>query len=438
MVESSDELERMSREQLILKARVLGVERAELMTRVEMRDEIVRRSEPDLAQQKRARGFLGVARDLVASVVEAGLNLPDAAAIIRGDGNRETDWRGPPPVATVTLAEIYAAQGHLDRALHMLDEVLAKEPDHDPARALRTRLATSTDLPVAPQRRRQRISFADASGTATDDVAAPAPAPEPAPATVSAAELVAEPVAAPVVASGAVSEPVAAPVVASEAVSESVVEPVMASALEAVSEPNVPPPAFEAAPGPVASALEAVSEPNVPPPAFEAAPVPVASALVSEPVLAPAASEPEPEPEPALPPAVLTLSLSGQRQVYWELPAQSLTPLRAHAPNGRPIVRVVTFRTRAGRVERHVSDLTPDSEVGSVVLLGLRADAVVRAVLGWEAQGRFMPYVVASDLPSGSPTSLGNGPFRANPLVGSVAPEVEQRALMHCSRRPAH
>ena len=51
MAESSDELERLSREQLILKARVLGVERAELMTRVEMRDEIVRRSEPDLAQQ---------------------------------------------------------------------------------------------------------------------------------------------------------------------------------------------------------------------------------------------------------------------------------------------------------------------------------------------------------------------------------------------------
>src|SRR3954471_10744645 len=161
MAETSDELERMNREQLVLKARVLGVERAELMTRVELRDEIVRRSEPDLAQQKRARGFLGVARDLVASVVEAGLNLPDAAALIRGDGNRENHWKGPPPVATVTLAEIYAAQGHLDRALRMLDEVLLKEPDHDAARALRTRLATATDLPVAPARRRQKISFAD-------------------------------------------------------------------------------------------------------------------------------------------------------------------------------------------------------------------------------------------------------------------------------------
>src|SRR6187551_748497 len=189
MAESSDDLERLSREQLILKARVLGVERAELMTRVELRDEIVRRSEPDLAQQKRARGFLGVARDLVASVVEAGLNLPDAAALIRGDNNREAHWKGPPPVATVTLAEIYAAQGHLDRALRMLDEVLAKEPDHDPARALRTRLATATDLPVAPARRRQKISFADNANLgvspATPDLDPPGPsAPEPVPAPV--------------------------------------------------------------------------------------------------------------------------------------------------------------------------------------------------------------------------------------------------------------
>src|SRR5882724_7375939 len=161
MAFGSDELERLSREELILKARVLGVERAELMTRVELRDEIVRRSVPDPSQQKRARGLLGVARDLVASVVEAGLNLPEAAARIRGDGPREGDWKGPPPVATVTLAEIYAAQGHLDRALRMLDEVLAKEPDHDAARSLRDRLAAGADLPQQTPPRRQRISFAD-------------------------------------------------------------------------------------------------------------------------------------------------------------------------------------------------------------------------------------------------------------------------------------
>ena len=396
MAESSDDLERLSRDQLILKARVLGVERAELMTRVEMRDEIVRRSEPDLAQQKRARGFLGVARDLVASVVEAGLNLPDAAAIIRGDGNRETDWKGPPPVATVTLAEIYAAQGHLERALRMLDEVLAKEPDHDPARALRTRLATSTDLPVAPARRRQRVSFADPpTVTAPDPVESIEPTPDPVEA------MAAEP------------------------------EPVIVFAPSAEPESPIPAPEPEPEPEPAPEPEpepEAVSG-NVNVPVFVPDP---------DPASPPLSLQPEADRAPAPTPAVLTLSLAGQRQIYWELPPQSLASLRARSPSGRPVLRVVTFRTRSGRVERQARDLTPDSEVGSAVLPGLRADAVVRAVLGWEAEGRFMPYLVASDVASGSPSAVRNGPFRANPSVGAVAPEVEQRALTHCARRPTH
>ena len=68
------ELDTLSREELILRARARGVERPEQMTRVELRDEIVRRSEPDLERQRRTRGWLGVARDWLASVVESGLN----------------------------------------------------------------------------------------------------------------------------------------------------------------------------------------------------------------------------------------------------------------------------------------------------------------------------------------------------------------------------
>ncbi|HEY5373942.1 MAG TPA: tetratricopeptide repeat protein [Polyangiaceae bacterium] len=339
--DGTDDLERLSREQLILKARVLGVERPELMTRVEMRDEIVRRSEPDPVQQKRARGFLGVARDLVASVVEAGLNLPDAAAIIRGEGAREGEWKGPPPVATVTLAEIYAAQGHLDRALRMLDEVLAKEPDHDAARSLRDRLAAGADVPRQPAPRRQRISFADPpeSDLSPEPIAQSAPEPKPE--------------------------------------SESAPEP-------------------EPAPAP--------------------APVPA----------------PIPESAAAPPPAspyVLTLAVAGQRQVYWEVPAHTWDALRSRAPHGRAVLRVLSFRTRAGKVERRAHDLSPEAEVGSAVLPGLNADAVVRAALGWESDGRFLPFVIASDLVPGR--------FRAHPLVGPVAAEVEQRAVAHLSRGAA-
>jgi hypothetical protein len=152
-----EELDRLSREDLIAKARVLGVERAELMTRLELKDEVIRRSEPDAVVRQRSRGWLGVARDLVASVVESGLNLRDAASLIRGEPQRGADeLRGPAPVATVTLAEIYAAQGHYDRALDMLEEVLEREPEHEPARALQERLLTEREGSSSPAERRRR------------------------------------------------------------------------------------------------------------------------------------------------------------------------------------------------------------------------------------------------------------------------------------------
>ena len=197
------ELDTLSREDLILRARARGVERPEQMTRVELRDEIVRRSEPDLERQRRSRGWLGVARDLLASVVESGLNLPDAASAIRGDGKGENEFQGPPPVATVTLAEIYAAQGHYEQALRMLDEVIEREPEHAAARTLRERIAEERDL--GPGRRRKVVE------TKAETIVTPQPpavAPAPAPAVVAAPPpLAPEPVVASVAAS---PEPVAA------------------------------------------------------------------------------------------------------------------------------------------------------------------------------------------------------------------------------------
>ena len=135
-----DALEKLSRNDLIAKATGIGVARAEVMTRMELVDEIVRRSYTDEHQRRRARGWLGVARDLVASLIDQGLNMSEAAELVRSGGARPTPLRHQPPVATVTLAEIYASQGHTKRARNMLDEVLDKEPDHQFARALRDRL----------------------------------------------------------------------------------------------------------------------------------------------------------------------------------------------------------------------------------------------------------------------------------------------------------
>jgi len=145
------DLDGLSRSDLIAKAEGLGVEKASVLTRAELADEILRRSVSDPIERRMVRGLLGIARDLVARVVERGLHLPDAAAVIRSV-RAPASWSAPkPPIATVTLAEIYAAQGHRTRALSVLDEVLTNEEDHAAARQLRDRIAASpTDAPVLP------------------------------------------------------------------------------------------------------------------------------------------------------------------------------------------------------------------------------------------------------------------------------------------------
>ncbi|HEX9622173.1 MAG TPA: tetratricopeptide repeat protein [Polyangiaceae bacterium] len=184
-------LDRLPRAELIERARAAGAERAELMTRVELIDEIVRRSTSDEQEKRRARGWLGVARDLVASVVAQGLHLPDAAKVIRG-GVRLDARVQPTPVATVTLAEIYAAQGHPERALELLDEVLAEEPDHEQARKRRDRMRrelfgeeAARDTPPANQtepgggeERSAAPPAGDAAGPSAADEIRTAPTPE--------------------------------------------------------------------------------------------------------------------------------------------------------------------------------------------------------------------------------------------------------------------
>src|SRR5882762_11279415 len=139
----------LSRSDLIERAEALGVDRANLLTRAELTDEIVRRTVSDPIERRIARGLLGVARDLVARIVERGLHLPDAAARIRG--SERPSWIPPkPPIATVTLAEIYAKQGHRGRALSVLDEVLEAEADHAAARTMRDAIAASIAEEPAP------------------------------------------------------------------------------------------------------------------------------------------------------------------------------------------------------------------------------------------------------------------------------------------------
>jgi hypothetical protein len=135
------ELERLDRDALISRAEDAGVTRARILTRPELVDELLLRTTVDPAAKQKARGFFGVARDLLARVVERGLNLPDAADRIRTLGGPLPSRRSAPSaLPTVTLAEIYATQGHRNRAIETLEGVLAREADHAAARALLAQL----------------------------------------------------------------------------------------------------------------------------------------------------------------------------------------------------------------------------------------------------------------------------------------------------------
>ena len=131
----------LSREALIERAEALGVRRARFLTRPELVDEILL-AESKVEGDKRGvtRGMFGVARDLLARLVERGLHLPDAAERIRGANAPPRPRMQASSIPTVTLAEIYAAQGHHTRAVETLERLLREEPDHEEAQQMLERL----------------------------------------------------------------------------------------------------------------------------------------------------------------------------------------------------------------------------------------------------------------------------------------------------------
>ncbi|MCK6532152.1 MAG: tetratricopeptide repeat protein [Polyangiaceae bacterium] len=329
------DLDALNRDGLIERARRVGVSRPEVMTRVEMIDEIIRRQETDVAARRRARGWLGVARDLVASLIEQGLNMPDAAELVR-QGVTPTRVQHQPPVATVTLAEIYAAQGHLKRALGMLDQVLETEPDHAAARSLRDRLTVARPVAVRATEPEQ------------PEDAPPAPEVE-APAAELASESSADVAPAP---------PLPAPVEVSP-----------------VPPPRVAAPAVEAPP---------VEVPPAPPP-------PVAAPAVEAPPVAPAppfAAPPREDQLFAIPNA------GGGVWLHWELSERT----RARVPQHGWVVRLCALWPRVSGARRAAHDVVVGSPSGSLLVPGFGSGAVVRAALGQPRGQEFVPHLVAAVL----------------------------------------
>ncbi len=170
------DLERLDREELIARADGAGVAKARILTRPELVDELLLRSSIDDAAKERTRGMFGRARDLLARLVERGLNKPQAAERIRAVGRPTGRPSAPAALPTLTLAEIYVAQGYRERALETLERVLAAEPEHAAARALHARLEDASfpvPVPKLPPEPEQ------------DDVGEPAPSPPSPVATVS-------------------------------------------------------------------------------------------------------------------------------------------------------------------------------------------------------------------------------------------------------------
>lgn len=120
--------ERLSAEELCRRVRVASVE-----------------TKPGANDTSSSRGLFAVARNLLASVVERGLNLPDAARAIR-DTVRPSP-RHRPPLPTVTLAQIYLAQGYAERARRTLEQVLEREPDNYKALELLEKLGPTKQVP---------------------------------------------------------------------------------------------------------------------------------------------------------------------------------------------------------------------------------------------------------------------------------------------------
>jgi hypothetical protein len=142
------------RHELVAAALELGIERPDLLTQAELQHLIREVSEGHVASSEArsalGRGWFSVARHLVASMIEKGLNLPTAARVLRDTVRSVPPER--PPWPTVTLAQIYIAQGHAERAVATLEQVLRRDPKNPKAARLLAELSPkSTHTGSAPQ-----------------------------------------------------------------------------------------------------------------------------------------------------------------------------------------------------------------------------------------------------------------------------------------------
>ncbi len=372
----------MTREELIALAERVGVVRPRVLTLAELTDEILSRTARSDRDRARARGWLGRARDLLAGVVERGLHLPDVAQMLRTTPSPQGWPPAPPPLATLTLAEIYAAQGHLERAVTVLDEVLVREPDHKDALALRTRLAEQADR---------------GRGRPADDAVALAPTADPAQ-EASSTPMAVDDRGAPLDELRAASaEAWAAHANGVAGVAGDADEPVTLRKQATGGEADEPP------------TLRRSSPPG------------------AAPSIAPLAATPERyEVDEVVAIAVDPRTL----YLYWEVRPATLARARARHPDGSLVVRVVGVTpTWDGPVVR-TRDLRLEALYGDEFVRDVDPGSSVRVSVGWLAQNDFEPFAVGIELSAphlavAEPVAQEVGRWTAEGAPAAVGPSAE-------------
>lgn len=362
-------LEGLTREELVALAGELGIVRPRSLTVPELIDEIVTRTATNERDKARSRGWLGRARSLLASVIERGLHLPDVAKALRNAPATKPWPVAPTPLATMTLAEIYAAQGFLDKALQILDEIITREPEHADARSLRQRLQAQSSGGKKAETAAKREDV-----TLSND---PAPVVETAQ-SVSALEVAdtVKDIVVPVV------ETNTAPVAESA-------EPVVVAA--SVEEETAKTAAIEAPVEEAKTAEKAAEEEPAAADSFdEDEPAALDSDWHDEPAI-----EELPLPERYNVDEIVGIAVDPATvYVYWEVRPVVLARAHARSPEGAMVVRLVSVTPTWDGPIVEQRDLRIDALYGDAYVRGIQPGSNVRIGVGWLAHGEFTPFAI--------------------------------------------
>lgn len=441
-------LEGLTREELVALASELGIVRPRSLTIPELMDEIVTRTASSEREKARSRGWFGRARSLLASVIERGLHLPDVAKALRHAPSARPWPVAPPPLATMTLAEIYAAQGHIDKALQVLDEILAREPEHADARSLRQRFDPQTPQNIAkkkpePPAKREETSTPNESPVVVEVAKTPV-AEDVLPVVVETnTDVVTAPEVVAVVHDFSAEPFVAEPVANVPTVDASVPSETVAHVVEAL-EPQMEALAPEETAEPVELSDEEESDEPDQTESFEDE-----GSTVFDSYDRPNIEE-LPLPERYNVDEIVGIAVDPTTvYVYWEVRPVVLARAHARLSEGAMVVRLVSVTPSWDGPVIEQRDLPIDALYGDAYVRGLRPGSNVRIGVGWLAHGSFAPFAigdavatprkepafaaaskVARWMPPGAPGSVAAGQTSAA-TVAMLTTALEQAATSH-------